>query len=48
MSAAILKFLELMRKQGRATDDDIDKVKAKGHISKEEATTLKKVKKRSE
>jgi hypothetical protein len=40
---AIFTFLELMRKQGRATDDDIDKVKKKGHLSTNEAKKLKEI-----
>ena len=42
---AIYKFLELMRNQGRVTDTDLDKVKANGHISQNEAKALKKIKK---
>jgi hypothetical protein len=41
--SAIYTFLELMRKQRRATDDDIDKVKAKGHLSTNEAKKLKEI-----
>lgn len=41
---AIYTFLELMRKQGRVTDDDIEKVKANGHLSTNEVKALKKIK----
>jgi hypothetical protein len=40
---AIYKFLELMRKQGRVTDADLEKVKKKGHLSTNEAKKLKEI-----
>jgi len=36
-----------MRKQRRVTDVDLDKVKSKGHITANETTALKKIKKHS-
>jgi hypothetical protein len=47
VKTAIYKFLELMRKQRRVTDVDLDKVKSKGHITANETTALKKIKKHS-
>jgi hypothetical protein len=38
---AIFTFLELMRKQGRATDTQIDNAVTKGYVTAEEAAMLK-------
>ena len=41
MSSAMYPFFESMRKQGLLSDTQIDNAVTKGHITADEATTLK-------